>query len=200
MDFRKFEKIPRLRREIVITEKIDGTNAQIFIRQRAAGEDEYLYISDIPFMSITDKEIDYVMVAGSRNRYISADTDNYGFGRWVSDNRDKLLGLLGEGRHFGEWWGAGIQRRYDMGKKIFSLFNTKRWDTERFQDNPRIVPVLYEGPWSDEEVGKALLRLEKEGSVAAPGFMRPEGVVIYHKAANSLYKVTLEKDGGKWKI
>ena len=31
-------------------------------------------------------------------------------------------------------------------------------------------------------------------TIAAPGFMKPEGVVIYHKAANLLMKKTLEKD------
>jgi hypothetical protein len=29
--FEEFQKIPRLRRDCVITEKIDGTNAQIYI-------------------------------------------------------------------------------------------------------------------------------------------------------------------------
>ena len=196
MEFRKFDKIPRLRRDIVVTEKIDGTNAQIFIQQEAACEDLDRY----PWVDVRLQGIDYVVIAGSRNRYISEEVDNYGFAKWVSGSREELVSLLGEGRHFGEWWGSGIQRRYDMDKKIFSLFNTKRWDTERFQDNPRIVPVLYEGPWSDRAIGEALQRLETGGSMASPGFMKPEGVVIYHKAGNDLYKVTLEKDGGKWKV
>ena len=33
MEFIKFEKIARLNREIIITEKIDGTNAQICITE-----------------------------------------------------------------------------------------------------------------------------------------------------------------------
>lgn len=32
------------------------------------------------------------------------------------------------------------------------------------------------------------------GSVAAPGFANPEGVVIYHTAGNVLFKKTLIKD------
>lgn len=55
--------------------------------------------------------------------------------------------------------------------------------------------VLYQGT---QPIGVAvdacLMRLRADGSVAAPGFMRPEGVVVYHTAARVLFKVTLEKD------
>jgi hypothetical protein len=30
------------------------------------------------------------------------------------------------------------------------------------------------------------------GSTAAPGFMRPEGVIAYHTAAKALFKYTIE--------
>jgi len=36
--------------------------------------------------------------------------------------------------------------------------------------------------------------LIETGSVASPGFMRPEGVVVYHVAANMYFKKTIEKD------
>lgn len=182
-EFRKWEKIPRLRRDIIITEKIDGTNAQVCIYRES--ED----LNETPRV-----------VAGSRNRWITPEKDNYGFAKWVSENALRLYAVLGIGRHYGEWWGSGIQRRYDMGKKVFSLFNTKRFDsdTEKFKDEIRIVPVLYDGPWSDRAIAEALQDLADNGSKASPGFMRPEGVCIYHKAGNNIYKVTLEKDGGKW--
>jgi len=32
------------------------------------------------------------------------------------------------------------------------------------------------------------------GSVAAPGFMDPEGIVVYLSAARSMFKVTLKGD------
>jgi hypothetical protein len=35
-EFREFSKMARLSREIIITEKIDGTNAQIFIGEDAS--------------------------------------------------------------------------------------------------------------------------------------------------------------------
>jgi len=102
-EFEGFPKIARLKRDITVTEKLDGTNAQIFI-----GEDGEFSV-------------------GSRKRWIVPGDDNYGFARWAYGRQDELIATLGIGRHFGEWWGQGIQRRYDMEKKQFSLFNTTRW-------------------------------------------------------------------------
>jgi hypothetical protein len=40
--------------------------------------------------------------------------------------------------------------------------------------------------------------LKANGSYAVPGFMDPEGIVIYHTAGGHLYKKTFEgDDGGK---
>ena len=36
--------------------------------------------------------------------------------------------------------------------------------------------------------------LTYSGSAAAPGFMKPEGVVIYHTTGSVLFKKTFEKD------
>lgn len=42
-------------------------------------------------------------------------------------------------------------------------------------------------------------RLQDGGSVAAPGFLDPEGVCIYHTQTRSVMKVTLDNnDAGKW--
>lgn len=181
-EFQEFVKIARLNRECVITEKIDGTNAQIFI------DDSGLVIR-----------------AGSRTRYLTPDNDNFGFARWVEEHREKLL-EMGPGRHFGEWWGSGIQRGYGKtgGDKFFSVFNTSRWktacsDAPGFTALPAVhrlgvVPVLYRGPFRTDAVERCVEFLRREGSVAAPGFMKPEGVVVYHVHANQFFKVTLEKD------
>lgn len=40
----------------------------------------------------------------------------------------------------------------------------------------------------------ALQELKWHGSKAAPDFMNPEGIVIFHTAANVMFKVTLEGD------
>jgi hypothetical protein len=40
----------------------------------------------------------------------------------------------------------------------------------------------------------ALEYLRVDGSQAVPGFMKPEGIVIWHKASGTLLKATLEGD------
>ena len=57
-----------------------------------------------------------------------------------------------------------------------------------------VVPKLYEGLFSTDETRRQTDLLRENGSVAAPGFMKPEGVVVFHVHANTLFKVTLEKD------
>jgi hypothetical protein len=169
--FVEFPKISRYSREVVVTEKIDGTNAQI-------------YIND----TMTE------VFAGSRSRWITPEDDNFGFARWVADHRDDLL-ALGPGSHFGEWWGAGIGRRYDLKEKRLSLFNVHRW--AEVTTRPAccdVVPVLWRGPFDALDVNLLLLKLKSEGSIAAPGFMRPEGIVIFHTAAQWLLKKTIDKD------
>lgn len=105
-EFKSFTKIPRLSREIVITEKIDGTNACIYIDE-------------------TTNE----MLVGSRTRWITPQSDNFGFAAWVEQNKEELY-KLGPGYHYGEWWGKGIQRGYGLNERRFSLFNISRWISE----------------------------------------------------------------------
>lgn len=175
MEFKEFPKIPRFSREIVITEKIDGTNASIFIP-----EDD----SPIRF--------------GSRTRWITPEDDNFGFARWATENIEKLKNL-GPGHHFGEWWGQGIQRKYGLSEKRFSLFNVHRWEQipseillEKF--GCRVVPTLYKGQFEQKNIDYILDQLKTQGSYAAPGFMNPEGIIIYHTAAKQMFKKTLDKD------
>jgi hypothetical protein len=176
-DFVEFEKIARLSREIVITEKIDGTNAQVFVEEINDGDRGYLRVR-----------------AGSRNRYITPEADNYGFAAWVRDHEDELK-ALGPGRHFGEWWGAGIQRCYGLSEKRFSLFNVGRWsEKEQPPTCCHVVPVLYRGMFSENIIHACLTDLREHGSKAAPGFANPEGIIIFHTAARTLFKKTLDRD------
>lgn len=172
-EFREFPKIHRLYRDIVITEKLDGTNAQI---------------------AITD---DGQIRAGSRNRWLSPDHDNYGFWKWVMANRDELM-ALGPGRHFGEWWGSGIQRGYGLKEKRFSLFNVTRWADDTVRPKCcHVVPVLYAGPFAEARIATVADHLTRVGSVAAPGYMNPEGVIVFHVPSHHLYKWTVGGDGHK---
>jgi len=165
--FESFPKIARLFRDCIVTEKIDGTNAQILV---------------------TPDEVK----AGSRNRWITPAADNFGFARWVQANADVLREVLGEGRHFGEWWGPGIQRGYGLAEKRFSLFNVSRW--RDVQPPLYCVPVLYEGPFRTVAIAECMDHLRETGSKASPGFMRPEGVVVFHAASGQFFKSTLEDD------
>jgi len=169
--FAAMPKIARLSRDCTVTEKIDGTNASIYIGD--GGE----------------------FLVGSRTRWITPTDDNYGFAKWAHLHKDELM-QLGPGHHYGEWWGNGIQRKYGLNEKRFSLFNTFRW-SDALGVRPaccHVVPVLYEGMFENVYIVNALLSLRDSGSIAAPGFMKPEGIVIYHQAAKQLFKKTIEKD------
>ena len=134
------------------------------------------------------------VAAGSRTRLITPGktTDNFGFAAWVEDNREELL-QLGPGRHFGEWWGHGIQRAYGMTERVFSLFNTTRWNNNNLPPACcRVVPVIAAGEW--DAVDNALVYLRELGSLAAPGFLDPEGIVIYHPASKSRFKQMIKGD------
>lgn len=169
--FEPFPKMSRLSRNCVITEKLDGTNAQVII---------------------TD---DGQVGAGSRTRLITPgkDTDNYGFAAWVQDNKEDLLNL-GPGRHFGEWYGRGIQRNYDLDHRRFALFNVSRWNIHNIPKCCHVVPVLSNGIFTDALINGAMEILYHDGSWAVAGWEKPEGIVIYHTAANILCKKTFEND------
>lgn len=203
LEFKEFEKISRLNRRTIVTEKLDGTNGQVHIR-RAEG-------CALEFGIDCQVEVDGVphyLRPGSRSRWLGhgGTADNYGFGAWAYEHAPELA-ALGAGAHFGEWWGAGIQRRYGMTEKRWSLFNVGRWrdanrfSTEELADGQQfapacchVVPILTEGTGFDWCVDVALNNLRTAGSSAAPGFMKPEGIVAFHTHARTLFKVTLERD------
>ena len=170
-EFVPFAKIPRLHKDCIVTEKIDGTNGIIYI---------------------TD---DGDMFIGSRNRWLSAESDNFGFHRWATENQDELM-KLGAGRHHGEWWGSGIQRGYDLpkGEKRFSLFNVNIWNYENKPECCYVVPTLYSGEFDTDRIDCVMDYLWNQGSFASPGFMNPEGVMIFHSAANHYFKAPFDKN------
>lgn len=209
MEFRDFQKIPRLSREMVVTEKIDGTNAQILLYStHDSYNGEFLPYILHQYPAHNEFGDRLVLMAGSRTRWIKPgkDSDNAGFAGWVKDHAKELL-ALGEGRHFGEWWGRGIQRNYGLTEKRFSLFNVGMWTSEANRNSdPRdssvcdqvscchVVPHISTAPFSTNHIETLLGILEISGSYASPGFMNPEGLVIFHTASGYLFKKTIEKD------
>jgi len=209
VEFQAWPKTSRFFRDIVITEKIDGTNAAVQIIKSdnlthwKHEDGTRTFFDPQPLDGVMLGGEHYVVYAQSRNKLIFPGQDNYGFAGWVQANAAQLVEFLGEGTHFGEWWGSGIQRGYGLtkGEKHFSLFNTHRFhDIQAVSDDlVRCVPILYTGPLEQKLITGALEHLQTYGSVAAPAFPKPEGICIYHTASRLVQKVTLDNnDAGKW--
>jgi RNA ligase len=172
--FEGFKKIPRLSKEMVITEKLDGTNGLIQITA------------------------DHELLIGSKSRWLeisaTKNIDNYGFAKWALQNKEELL-KLGVGKHFGEWVGLGIQKRnYNLTDKKFVLFDVHKWNKDNKPNCCEVVPVLYTGTFCTEKIKEVMNDLKINGSSFAKGFMNPEGIIIYHTASKQLYKKTFDFD------
>lgn len=209
MKFVDFKKIPRLSRDMIITEKIDGSNGQVAIIP--SDSEEFIGCEDgfVEQCCLANKQIDETkwlyMFAGSRNRWLSTgkQNDNHAFAYWVKENSEELF-QLGPGRHFGEWYGKGIQRGYGLDHKRFALFNVSKWvakddfiTVENQHHAPAccsVVPVMYEGQFNTGTINDVLDILKKNGSLAVHGYMNPEGICIYHTAAGQYFKKTIEND------
>lgn len=183
MEFVKWPKIPRLENEIFhISEKIDGTNACIVIAPYDPIEThDAIYI---------DATFSFAVYAQSRKRLITPDDDNYGFAMWVYANAQQLIEDLGVGHHFGEWWGQGVQRGYNLTEKRFSLFNPTKQSSICHN-----VPIVKSCTQEDltSAINVLTTILQTEGSFAAPGYMRPEGLVVYGEQSHVYWKVILDK-------
>jgi hypothetical protein len=181
VEFKEWPKIPRGQHEnVTITEKIDGTNACIIIEE---GE----------IVGIQSRKRMLVPAALSGEK----DTDNFGFAFWVMENEEDLL-QLGDGYHYGEWAGPGIQKNpHGLREKMFFLFNTARWNL----DNPNkpsccnVVPILYSGEYTDLCIEDAMNLLK--GCYVHPD-QNPEGIVVYYHKTRRLEKHTFATQKGKW--
>lgn len=189
MEFQSFSDIERFNSQVTITEKIHGTNAQVYVFEYTSTNGQ----SHEPRMGVR---------AGSRTRIITPEDDNYGFARWVHDNADGLIKTLGPGLHFGEWFGSGINSGYNLtkGEKRFALFNVHRWEKVDLSAVPglAVVPVLYRGPYRDGIVTEVMTTLKAMGSQAVQGFMNPEGVVIRFDRNGAMFKQVFTAEESSW--
>jgi len=170
----EFKAWPKITREnpfsVTVTEKIDGTNACIIINDGN------------------------IVGVQSRKRFITVHDDNYGFAAWVEDNKAELLGL-GDGYHYGEWAGLGIQKNpLGLDRKRLFLFNTYRWNI----NNPNlpsccdVVPVLFQGELKPDTIPLLLAGMELEIPLVR------EGVVVYYHVFRKYTKHTVKSPNGKW--
>lgn len=178
MEFKSFGKILHIGKLYMsITQKIHGSNAQIYIYKDENGETQLL--------------------CGSRSRWLTPDDDNYGFCKFVTENREDFTSRLGEGRHFGEWAGPGINSGEGLKEKTLCLFNWRRWTGKQLPARVTTVPLLYKGPISLTAINEMMDALKEQGSFLVPGFMKPEGVVI--DIDGQLYKNVFDAEEVKWK-
>ena len=187
MDFKSFRKIPALHSSslrIRITQKIHGTNGQLLIWK--------------------DKEGEMHLKAGSRNRWLTPEDDNYGFAKWAHTHKYFLIEFLGCGRHYGEWAGKGVNKGEGLSEKRFFLFNRDLMEKNFFDKHELYkkcrdvgvaqVPILYDVNVQASDRGKdqydfwtvhmaieaALCRLKINGSRIkwTDRDCPPEGIVI----------------------
>jgi len=175
IEFEAWPKIPRgILGDVVITEKMDGTNACVIIQNG--------------------------VIAGvqSRKRMLNVgkDVDNYGFASYVMQNKDIFL-ELGEGKHYGEWAGLGIQKNpHGLDSKYFYLFNTRRWGSHHLPpEGIRVVRVLHHGEYSALTIDEVMNNL-KDTSVSE-GY-KAEGIIVYFPKLDAMEKHTFEYSKGKW--
>lgn len=185
-EFVEWKKIYRLHREWEITEKIDGSNG-------------VLYWSDEVNSPLRLAEVDgLALFAGSRNRWLSEDADNFGFAKWAVANAAALRGL-GPGYHFGEWMGLGIQRGYGLPDRRFLLFDFARHEKLQAEAGWTIpvgaVPFLgmAHGEFLNEKAQETVTLLRGKGSFIND-FPKAEGIVIRHTQSNARFKILLDGD------
>lgn len=178
MEFKSFDKIQQIGKLMMsITQKIHGTNAQICVFKNGYGRMDVL--------------------AGSRNRWLSVDDDNYGFAAFVEANKQEIIEKLGEGRHFGEWAGPGINGGEGLSEKTFYLFNWRRWKDHELPPRTSTVPVLYVGKADLDQIDLSMNLLKEGGSKISPGYMIVEGVVV--EIGDCFYKKVFNPEETAWK-
>lgn len=182
--------------KVIVTEKIDGTNACLFFYPN--GE----------------------MFVQSRNRIITPDQDNAGFAKWAYRNQKDLFYIFGPGRHYGEWWGHKIGRTYDMTYNVFSVFNNGRFYKTEANSNDSMstrahemglgeeisaVPHIFTGMYGSPEMDGAIDAFSGGMSLAALEYgieyPNPEGVCFYFREFDKVAKLVFAHPGKhKWEV
>lgn len=177
-NFTSWGKTPRAGSKgetIVVMEKMDGSNCGIHIKD------------------------DTIVGIQSRNRSISPNADgnqndNFGFARWVHENQEELL-KLGDGSHYGEWCGEGIQKNpHKLVGKHWFLFSNPFRPVETLPECVSKVPVLYVGDDSDE-IMRIFVKLYTDSK--EQGY-KAEGIIVYYPKQKRREKITFEMMKGKW--
>lgn len=180
MEFKKFPKIQNYKKlHVLVTLKVNGTNSAIIIYK-------------------DEKTGELDLKTQSRTRFITPEDDNYGFANFVYKNKEAFINSLGEGTHFGEWYGAGINSGEGLDHKELALFDVFRYKDVVLPEFVKTVPILYHGEYSKEVIEKVAEDLKTNGSKLVEGFMRPEGMVIQFLGSNLRFKYVFDAEETQW--
>lgn len=187
--FEQYPKTPRLSSvEMTITEKIDGTNVQVVIEDGqivCVGSRNREIFPDIP--ALRDENGRTVRDENGKPVRRKVVRDQFGFAQWVEDNAEGLVAFLGDGRHYGEWAGPGIQKNpLGLPRRMFFVFNVQRHTPERFEQlghlvpDLRGVPILYCGKFDIDRIEREHAELLMYGTRVAEAVnpKQPEGIVV----------------------
>jgi len=169
-EVRQWPKTSRLLSRCVMSEKLDGSNCCVIVEEDENG---------------------YRLGAQTRTKLATRYDDQLGFYRWVEDNATTLIEDLGVGYHYGEFVkGKGLAEPH-----LF-LFNTKRWTGVHFTTpSLKVVPVLFEGEYSQAQLDECVKDLEDNGSrvLATPA----EGVIVFWRDDETSKKYFCKGKGRK---
>lgn len=196
--FKSWPKTPRGEGPALYTEKLNGENVGIIFQRRFDTESK-MDMNNVMFVDTNTNESFVLRVAAqTRNRMATIDDDQVGIAKWVSERRYSLtLDLYDFNRgaelehHYGEFVkGKGLKVPH-----VF-LFNAGRWRGAEFTtDGLSVVPVLYEGTHTHEQLTATLRDLEENGSKVLDG--PAEGVIVFHKHDKSVKKYFCKGQGQK---
>lgn len=190
-EFIAFPKITQYDKQVMtITQKLHGTNAQIYIDYMPTDVQWHCDGCDVVVEELTAR-------AGSRTRWLRPEDDNYDFAKFVEENQEELIKALGPGRHHGEWCGPGINSGEGLKERRFFLFN-QEFSEKELPPQVSVVPMLYNGPYSSTAVEATMTRLRSGSQVqAARGYKNVEGIVIDLDGVK--YKKVFRQEETAWK-
>lgn len=169
-EFKKFGKLAHLDNiRVRITQKIDGTNAQIVISPE--GE----------------------LLACSKNRVLTEHSDNYNFYKFCMENKQVLIDFLGVGRHYGEWAGPKINSGEGLTENTLVLFDYWKYKDQQMPlEQLTHVPILLDQTLDHvlmyDAINTTNRDLQLKGSKLVPGFMDVEGMVLQIGSQSMKYR------------
>jgi len=196
-----FEAWPKTARGFgpaLYTEKLDGSNVAV-IFERRYGTEAFADMNNVVIKDTNTGELFIIHVAAqTRTQMAFIEDDQVGIAQWVADRKYSLVRDLynfNRGadleRHYGEYVkGKGLKVPH-----VF-LFNAYRWREAEFAtEGLSVVPVLYEGEHSYEQLTDTLRDLELNGSrvLDSPA----EGVIVFHKNDKTSKKYFCQGQGRK---